>query len=162
MRQSKKNQGSALCTPDVEESGKSERRILAYKTSKSRQFLTVLILSPNPLLRTFLHEILAFHGYQSEDVRGHHDVFGEIIPQAGQMVFLDGVYLLGLESDEISDRVQKFIQSGVCVVVLADRRWDADFIRTLNSGGYQVLWKPLDYRQISQVMAQFGVEPRVV
>jgi len=119
--------------------------------------MTVLILSPNPLIRTFLQEILAFQGYQSEDATGPDEVFGKSIPPSGQVVFLDGVYLLGFESDEVSHRVQEFIQSAECVVLLADRRWNDDLrTRMMSVEGYQILWKPLDYRQVGQVMAQLG------
>ena len=157
MRQSKKTQISTLGIIDSEDFGKLEKKILGCKTSRSQKLITVLILSPNPLIRTFLQEILAFQGYQSEDATELDEVFGKSIPPSGQVVFLDGVYLLGFESDEVSHRVQEFIQSGERVVLLADRRWNDDLRTRMRSvEGYQILWKPLDYRQVGQVMAQLG------
>jgi hypothetical protein len=59
------------------------------------------------------------------------------------VVFLDGLYLLGDESETARHRVQKFVQAGMSVMMLADRRWGADFARSgrvVNAGFYGNRW----------------------
>ncbi len=120
----------------------------------SQNFGEVAILSPDPLVRTFLQGILRFQGFQSRDLSGCLDALWKDSLSAGQVVFLDSAYLENSEDDHVRQRLQEFAQNGVYFVVLADQNWNENADQFFQSGGCQVLRKPLDYRKIGQAMAQ--------
>lgn len=144
----------APCSEGDEDFEKQETEILGYKTTGHQKILKVAIFSPDRFVKDFLQGILAFQGYQCIDANNGLDVFWNMTVHPHQVVFLDGLYLLGDESEEVCHRVQECIQAGMNVMVLAGLRWNADFSQSWKVDGCRVLWKPLDYRQIGQVMAQ--------
>ena len=157
MRESHNNQVLALGTSDSVDSEKSEKTIRVCKSTmlRSRQILRVSIFSPNSLLCEFFKGIFTFQGYQDVDAGCLPENFLNMIPQQGHVVFLDGWYLAGFESDEIQYRAQEFMKVGVRIVVLADLRCEEDrTTQILSASGYLVLLKPLDYQQVVEVMAQ--------
>ena len=133
---------------------KSEKEILGHMTSGNQQFLQIAIFSPDRCIRDFLEEILAFQGYQCTKTGDFHAIVDDLTPSANHVVFLDGWYLVGPESEGVLSRVQLLSQAGVYVLVLADRQRDTDLMAIQNTYRWQILWKSLDYRQVGQVMAQ--------
>ena len=128
--------------------------IIGYDPLGSQQVLKVSIFSPDRYVREFLQGILAFQGYQhihATDLQG--SCFG-LTTYSDQVVIFDGMYLTGVESEGIGDQIQLLVQQGVHFLVLADRQLKSDFIATQMTRGCQILWKPLDYRQVGQLMAQ--------
>jgi hypothetical protein len=114
----------------------------------------VTIFSPDRFVRDFLQGMLVFQGYQCIGTHDGEETFWNMTIHRDQVVFWDGLYLLGNESETARHRVQKFVQAGMSVMMLADRRWGADFARIWAGGEGRILWKLLDYRQVRQVMAQ--------
>jgi hypothetical protein len=137
-------------------SEKVENEILGYMTSKNQQFLQIAIFSPDWVVRDFLHGILVFQGYHCTKIGEFQDIVHDLPAFVNHVVFLDGWYLVGPELEGVLSRAQLLSQAGVRVFVLADRdrQWDPDLATMQNSYGWGILWKPLDYRQVGQVMAQ--------
>ncbi len=133
-----------------------ENENLVYRSTGNQQLVKISIVSPDPMIRTFLHGILAFQGYQCEVNMGLHEFLSEMVPSPGKIVFLDGAYVTGIESDAVRHQVQKLVEASVEFVVLTEQRLDTDLTRVLNPRRFQIVWKPLDYRQIGQAMAQIG------
>jgi hypothetical protein len=154
MRENRKHQTSMLCSSHDEEFKKRETEFLGYQATGNQKTLKVGIFSPDRFIRDFLQGILTFQGYQCIDAQEGQDVFWNMTPHPGQVVFLDGLYLLGHESEAARHRVQEFAQAGMKVMVLVDRRWDADLAPKWKVAGCRIVWKPLDYWQVGQVMAQ--------
>ena len=142
--------------PGDEDFEKRETGHLGYKATGHQQVLKVAIFSPDRFVRDFLQGILTFQGYLCIDAHDGQDVFWNMALHSHQVVFLDGLYLLAEESEAVCHRAREFIQAGMNVMVLADRRWNAGFAQSWKVDGCMILWKPLDYRQIGQVMAQIG------
>ncbi len=130
------------------------KAILGYKPSESQQVLKVSIFSADRYVREFLHGILAFQGYRHIDARDLQGSCFDLTSDSNQVVIVDGVYLMGVESEGIGDQIQRLIQEGAHLLVLADGQLKSDFIAIQRTRGCQILWKPLDYRQVGQVMAQ--------
>ena len=120
----------------------------------------VAIFSPDRFVRDFLKGILVFQGYQCIGASDDQDLFWNMNLHQNQVVFLDGLYLLGGDAEAARYRTQDYIQAGMKVMVLVDRRWDSEMTRAWEMEGCQIVWKPLDYRQLGVVMAQIGFEPK--
>ena len=135
-------------------SEKLEKAILGYMTSGNQQFLQIAIFSPDRCIRDFLKEILAFQGYQCTKTGDFQNIVHDVTPSVNRIVFLEGWYLMSPESEGVLRRVQLLTQVGVHVLVLANRQQETDLVALQNTYRWQILWKPLDYRQVGQVMAQ--------
>ncbi len=122
----------------------------------------LMIFSPDRFVRDFLKGILVFQGYECMEVSDDPFLIQNITFHPNQVVFFDGLYFLGEESRLAQCRALNWVRAGMKVMILADRRWDSKMIREWEMRGYQILWKPLDYRQLSVVMAQIGFEPKEV
>ncbi len=127
-----------------------------YQSTGNRQFVTISIVSPDPMIRTFLHGILSFQGYQCEVNMELQEWLSKKFPSPREIVFLDEAYVMGIELDTVRYRLQELVQAGGKSLLLTDRRLEADLARILNPGKFLMVWKPLDYRQIGQAMAQIG------
>lgn len=136
------------------ETTKSENAV--YQSTGNQEFVTISIVSPDPMIRTFLHGILSFQGYQCEVNLELQEFLSEKFPFPKEIVFLDEAYVMGIELDAVRYRLQELVQAGGKLVVLTGRWLEADLARVLNPGKFQMVWKPLDYRQIGQAMAQIG------
>ena len=147
-------QASTRFTFEREGTGKFGQEILENKTSGKVQNHTISIFSPDRFIQDFLHGILIFQGHKSVEVKEIQEIFWELSFDTEQLVFLDGAYLVGPEAKSIRYRIQQFAQAGVKILVLADRRQAIDLTGIHNTKRCQILWKPLDYRQVGQAIAQ--------
>lgn len=147
-------QSEGFSSSENETSTEWGKAILGYNPSENQQVLKILIFSPDRYVREFLQGILAFQGYRHIDARDLQGSCFDLTPDSDQVVIVDGVYLMGVESEGIGDQVQRLVQEGVHLMVLADRQLKSDFTAIQSTRGCQVLCKPLDYRQVGQVMAQ--------
>ncbi|MDH5427868.1 MAG: hypothetical protein OEZ57_03450 [Nitrospirota bacterium] len=138
-----------------------EQRIEVFSDQAmgSQKVHQVVIFSPDRFVRDFLKGILVFLGYECVGASDDQALFSSMTLYPSQVVFLDGLYLLGDDSVSVRYHTQECIRAGIKVMVLADRRWDSEMTRAWEMGGCQIVWKPLDYRQLSVVMAQIGFEP---
>ena len=127
-----------------------------YQSTGNKQLVTISIVSPDPMIRTFLHGILSFQGYQCEVNMELQEWLSKKLSSPREIVFLDEAYVLGMELDAVRYRLQELVQAGGKFLVLTDRWLEADLERVLNPGKFLMVWKPLDYRQIGQAMAQIG------
>ncbi len=147
-------QPAGFSSSENEISTEWEKEILGYNPSENQQVLKVSIFSPDRCVREFLQGILAFQGYQQIHATDLQGSCFDLTSHSDQVVILDGAYLMGIESEGIGGQVQRLVQEGVHLLVLADRQLKSDFTAIQRTKGCQVLWKPLDYRQVGQVMAQ--------
>lgn len=121
---------------------------------------SIVILSPHQMVRTFLKGMLLFQGYQSNTETTLDTLLSENMLRSGQIVFLDGVYLTGSESERVCQRVEDLQHAGVCFVVVAEERLEQRLSKILEPHRIPILWNPLDYRQVGDVMAQMELELR--
>ncbi len=145
-------QSSRCCSVDNEKFKKIGEEILGKEITNNQQLLKFSIFSPDRFVRDFLKGMLVFQGYTCVDVADLQGLAWDLSLHQEQVVFLDGLYLVGSEAENIRSYVQQFTQAGGQVVVLANRPGDAALMAIQNTGGCQVMWKPLDYRQVGQVM----------
>ncbi len=156
MRLTREDQSTVFCPSPQEAMGSLGRKAMCGQKVRIQNNRQTVILSQDPLIRLFLWEILRFQGYESERLTGLHEFFSERLPYPGQLVFLDGAYLRGMEFNANRHWVQEFVQAGIKLVVLADKPLGPDLTKVLKSQETQILWKPLDYRQVGAVMARIG------
>ncbi len=145
---------SMLCSMSNAVSEKLDKELLRYMISGNQQHLHIEIFSPDQLIRDFLREILDFQGYHCTTIGDLQDIVDNVTPSVKHVVFLDGLYLVGPESESALNRMQLLSQAGVHLFVMADRRWDIDLVAIESTCRLQMLWKPLDYRQVGKMMAQ--------
>ncbi len=151
---SKKNRLDSIPCPSDHQSfdaGKSREK---EQNEKFHGVSEVSVLSPDPLVRIFLQGILKFQGFQCKDIACYQDLFLNEESFVGQVVFIEGSYLVGSQADFIQPRVEELVQKGVYFLILVEQSSDIDFSEFFNHGAYQILRKPLDYRKVGQAMAQ--------
>jgi len=162
MRPNREHQTIVLCLPTPGNAEKLERKVIERGPVRIKKNREALIISPDPLIRAFLSEILTFQGYESSLPTSLHECLLEMIPSEGQMVFLDAAYLMGMELEANRHWGQELVQAGVKLVMVAEQQLGADLTSVLNIQGAQILWKPLDFRQVGEVMARIGYMPEKV
>mgnify|MGYP000642752298 FL=1 len=149
----KDSQSSNLFPKKIDNCKELGDGILRQETSGNQQLLKVSIFSPDRFIRDFLKGILTFQGYRCANVDDIQGIVWDFSVHEEQVVFLDGRYFEGSEAEHVRRSVQQFTQAGGHVMILASRHEDAALMAIQNTGGCQILWKPLDYRQVGQVMA---------
>ena len=151
---SKQFQAEDLCFSHDKDRSDAEKAITGVRIGTPQPNVEVSILSPDPLIQTFLEGILAFQGFKPENFLYHRESWWKETSRLGQVVFLDGAYFMSAESDAIERCLQDFIERGSYFIVLAERGSACGFAEKFRGCGHQMLWKPLDYRQIGQVIAR--------
>ena len=141
---------------NLENSEELEKHIFGSKALRNQSPRQIWIVSPDWLIQDFLYGILTFQGQSHIKVRELQEIFCDRLMQSDDIMFLDGVYLMGPESERVRGRVQVLTQAGVHVLVLVERLREADVEVIWDAQGYQLLRKPLDYRKVGQVIAQMS------
>jgi len=156
----RKHQTGMLSPTGDEGLKKQVTEIFRMTTAGDQKLLKVSIFSPDRFIRDFLQGILAYQGYKCIGAAELQDNILDLPFPGDQVVFLDGAYWsAGHDPEHLRNWVNLCAQAGIPLVVLANRKGESDFRAIQKINGCQVLWKPLDYRQVGQVMAQLGFEP---
>lgn len=137
-------------SPKIEErkSSPSTRGLAGYECT-SRSLGHVLIVSEDSMVRDFLGQMLGLLGYDNHSLKEWPAIPVEQSWQGFDAIFLESHFLNRLRNAKGSGTLEP--QGSPMVVVLAPEHGD-DLPSNQDSGMFRVLRKPLDYRQMGNIM----------
>ncbi|MGD9850462.1 MAG: hypothetical protein AB7T38_04260 [Nitrospirales bacterium] len=136
--------------PNIEERKASTRTGgLAGHKSNSSSLGQVLIVSEDSMVREFLGRMLGLLGYDNHSLQEWLAIHVGQSWQGFDAIFLESHFLNRLGNAKGREIIKS--QGFPMVVVLASKYGD-DLFPTQDSGMFRVLRKPLDYRQMGNIM----------
>ena len=157
MRPKIQQQNSGLCVPQGNSLQAFSRETNKGQMDGEWKKKSALIFSGDHMINAFLQEVLAFQGYECVvETELDDGCFFERNFSKKQLVFIDETCFVGRHSQRVHAQVELFARQGIRVVLLAEPQGGTDLNSIETIGAWQILWKPLDYRQVGQALAQLG------